>query len=276
MATLWVICGAGRGAGKTHLALRLCEALPNSVYAKLGRGRPKRGRPDNFFTKEDDLAAFVDQCRNGHEHIVVESNAWARRSAGDVIIFVDRVFGRTAVRGDADQLRANAHIRVNPGADPRNWKRILRTKVPDAAVRDKVCDILADQKQYVSTPGLTVRSKVWFVAGDEHAFGAGLTSLLENIDRLGTLTGAARASKISYRRAWDLIKSAEKHLGRRIIIPQTGGVGGGGSVLAPHGRRLLEVFKRVNQEVADYADARFAAHLYGEESDGQSSAHDAG
>ena len=275
MATVWVICGAGRGAGKTHLALRLCEALPNAVYAKLGCGRPKRGRPDNFFTKEAELASFVDNHRNAHEHIVVESNAWARKSAGDIIIFVDRVFGRTAVRGDADQLRSNAHIRVNPGADPRHWKRALRGKVGDTALRDGVCDILADQKRFVSTPGLTVRSKVWFVAGDEHAFGSGLTSLLENIDRLGTLTGAARAGKISYRRAWDLIKSAEKHLGRRIIIPQTGGAGGGGSILAPHGRRLLEVFKRVNQEVAAYADARFAAHLYGEETDGQFSANDA-
>ena len=274
MATLWVICGAGRGAGKTHLALGLCAALPNSVYAKLGCGRPKLGRPENFFRKETELASFVDARRSAHEHIVVESNAWARRGTGDIIIFVDRVFGCTPIRDDADQLRSNSHVRVCPGGKVRDWRRALRGKLGDGVLRDKVCDLLAAQKRFVSKPGLTVRSKVWFVAGDEHAFGSGLTSLLQNVDRLGTLAEAARSAKISYRRAWDLIKSAEKHLGKRIIIPQSGGVGGGRSILSPHGRRLLDVFKRVNDEVAAYADTRFVAHFYGEDNDERLSADD--
>ena len=269
MAVLWTICGAGRGVGKTHLALGLAAVLPNAVSAKLGCGRAKPGKPGNFFRKESELAQFVDGRRDSCEHIVVECNAWARKGKGDIIVFLDSTLGRANVRGDADELRSNSHIQVRPGASLRHWKRVLHNKLNDSAVREGVYNLLAEQKRFVSKPGLSVRSKVWFVADDQHAFGSGLTDLLERIDHLGTLTEAARSSNISYRRAWDLIKDAEKHLGKKLIIPHSGGLGGGGSLLSPEGRRLLDVFKRVNREVAGYADQRFAAYSREEVTDGQ-------
>ena len=36
VTTVWVICGAERGVGKTHLGSRLCEVLPEAVYVKRG------------------------------------------------------------------------------------------------------------------------------------------------------------------------------------------------------------------------------------------------
>ena len=56
-----------------------------------------------------------------------------------------------------------------------------------------------------------------------------------------------------------MIKRDEKHLGKELILPQTGGIGGGRSALAADGQHLLEVFRRLNREVAAFADARFAA-----------------
>ena len=49
MGMLWVICGAGRGVGKTTLALKLCEILPDSRYAKCGHGAKQSQKPDPFF-----------------------------------------------------------------------------------------------------------------------------------------------------------------------------------------------------------------------------------
>ncbi len=71
---------------------------------------------------------------------------------------------------------------------------------------------------------------------------------------------AARGAQMSYRHAWDLINVANKHLGKKLILPQSGGVSGGRSVLSVQGRQVLEMYKLISKEVAAYADARFAAY----------------
>ncbi len=266
---LWVICGAGRGVGKTHLAQRLCEVLPNSVYAKCGHGQPQVGKPANFFNTEEELATFIAQQSGGHQHIVIESNAWARRGAGDMVIFLDAIRGQTDVRSDADLLRSEADLWVYPGASVRDWEPVLRGKLPDGRLCQAICDLLAEQKRYLSNSDLAVRTKVWLEMDGMYAFGSGLAWLLEGVARTGTLRDAARAARISYRHAWDMINRAETHLGRDLIVAHPGGTGGGQSALSAQGRHLLKVFTRLNREVAEFADGRFAACYYEESPDEQ-------
>ncbi len=267
--TTWVICGAARGVGKTHLAHKLCEILPRAVYVKCGHGTPKPDGPENFFQTQTELDAFLASRRESSEHVVVESNAMARQGAGDVIIFLDDIDGVTGVRGDVGKLRTNAHVKVSTGVAVRDWKRALREKVTDAKLREAICDALAEQKRFLAGASPAVRTKVWFTMGDMHAFGSGLARLLENIERSGTLSRAAEDSGMSYRHAWKLLRNAEKHLGKRLILPKAGGVGGGGTVLSDEGRRLLNVFKHLNREVAAFADERFAQLYAAERSDNE-------
>jgi len=259
MTLTWVICGAGRRVGKTHLAHKLCAALPKAVYAKHGCSRRKTGKPPNFFRTEAELTGFLDACRGEYRHVVVESNALARKGRGDIIVFIDGIPGRTDFRADLPLLRARAHLHVSPGASIRDWKKRLRSKLNRAALCDAVCDLLVDHKRFLSQAGPTVRTKVWFVVDGMHAFGSGLARLLESVDACGTLREAARVNRMSYRHAWDLIKNAEKHLGRALILPQAGGIGGGRTSLSLDGRNLLEAFRQLNRDVAAFAEKRCAA-----------------
>lgn len=261
MTTTWVICGTDRGVGKTHLAERLCLALGDAVYAKRGCGRRKAGKPTNYFTTDDELASFIQRCRGRHEHIVVECNAWAAQGRGDIVVFLDGTARSNNARNDVAALRSQAHLHVGPGGSVRAWKRVLRAKLPGNTAREAICDLLAEQKRFLSSASPAVRTKVWFVFGEEHTFGVGLACLLENVDHHGTLRQAARAARISYRRAWDLIKSAEKHLGKPLLVAQPGGAGGGRSELSREGRQMLGAFNRVNAEVAAFADRRAAVLL---------------
>ncbi|MCK4323202.1 MAG: hypothetical protein KAW89_01630, partial [Armatimonadetes bacterium] len=138
---LWVICGAGRGVGKTHLARRLCEILPNSAYAKCCHGQRQAGKPANFFNTEEDLAAFIRQCAGTYEHTIAESNGRARRGEGDIVIFVDGTRRQTDVRSDADLLRSAADLRVGASASVHQWRRVLRRKLPDRGLREAVCEV---------------------------------------------------------------------------------------------------------------------------------------
>lgn len=262
MSVVWIICGAGRRVGKTHLATRLCEVLPGSVYAKQGHGRAKRGKSPNFFRSPAQVRSFVEAHRGRCEHLVVESNALAREGAGDVTVYVGAPADRADVRQDAAALRKSADIRVGPGARRRQWRRVLARVVRNAKRRRKVMDILAGQAAFLSRSRLVVGAKVWLAADGEHAFGRGLADLLAEIDRAGSLRKAAASAGMSYRYGWRLIHSAEGHLGRPLILARPGGRGGGGSVLSLDGRRLMDVFRQLEEDVGEFAAERFA-RLYG-------------
>jgi len=148
MTMTWVICGAGRRVGKTRLAQRLCDVLPNAVYAKQGCSTRKAGKPANFFRTKAELTSFLDASRKTHDHIVVESNELAREGQGDVVIFLEGVPGRTDYRADVDLLRSKSHLHVGPDASVRDWKAVLRNTLGSARLCDAVCDVLAEHRPY--------------------------------------------------------------------------------------------------------------------------------
>ena len=264
MSLIWIICGAGRGVGKTTLAGKLCEILPDSVYAKCGRSGAKPGKPGNFFENFADLESFIEAKSHSNKHLVIESNTLAASSRGDITIFIDGVPGKTNFREDTKQLQSIADVKICCNATLACWKKALSAKVSSSTICDAVCDLLLAQKCYLFGSKPTVRSKVWFEAAGSHIFGRGLARLLENINRSGTLQEAARAADMSYRYAWNLIRMAENHFGKTLVECHAGGTDGGGSTLSSDGCHMLGVFKQLNEEVAAFADERFMK-LYNED-----------
>lgn len=66
-----------------------------------------------------------------------------------------------------------------------------------------------------------------------------LHTLLASLALEGSLNRAARAAGIPYRRAWQILSDAAQLSGSPLTSPRTGGPSGGGSLLTPHGQRLL-------------------------------------
>ncbi|MEC9488783.1 MAG: LysR family transcriptional regulator [Halanaerobium sp.] len=89
--------------------------------------------------------------------------------------------------------------------------------------------------------------KLW-LEKDDKVFGDGPCDILERIDRLGSLSQAAREINMSYSQAWELIDSLEKKLGFKLLEKQAGGVAGGGSSLTTKGRILMERFSSFRKE----------------------------
>ena len=256
-AMVWVVCGAGRGVGKTHLARRLSTILPDAVCAKQGCGQRRPDGPPNFFQTHEDVADFLERNRETCAHIVLESNEQARNGQGDVIIFIDGRPGTADLRDDREALRNRSDLQVSAAASIRDWKRCLREKLADNSLREAVCDCLMQQQRYLFTGRPEVKVKVWFAEGGMHIFGAGLARLLQHVERHGTLREAAQAASMSYRHAWGLVKNAEKHHGQPLVIPQPGGVGGGQSALTQQGRRLVNVYRRITTQIDALAEECF-------------------
>ena len=153
MALTWVICGARRKVGKTHLALALCRVLPRALYAKLGHGPARPDRPENFFTRPEELEAFVASRAGAHDHVVVEANTWALEGRGDLVIYLEGAEGRTGMRQDRQTLRGLADIRIDPGASPEGWGSVLERHLQDAPLREEVRRRLLDQARHLSGSG---------------------------------------------------------------------------------------------------------------------------
>ena len=76
-----------------------------------------------------------------------------------------------------------------------------------------------------------------------------LFSLLETIEKEGSISKAASDLKISYRYAWGLINDTEEFLGIRLLDKKVGGSEGGGASLTKEGREMLDHYYAIKDSV---------------------------
>ena len=88
-------------------------------------------------------------------------------------------------------------------------------------------------------------------------FGLGRLKILDAVDRLGSIQGAAKELKMGYRAIWGKINATEERLNRPLLIRNKGGRAGGGSQLTPFALSLLVYFRHLHQRVSDLSDAEF-------------------
>lgn len=82
------------------------------------------------------------------------------------------------------------------------------------------------------------------------ALGPGKAALLRGIEESGSISAAARAMNMSYRRAWLLVEDMNRCFALPLVETSTGGVRGGGARLTDNGRAVL----------AHYSAMEAAAH----------------
>ena len=95
-----------------------------------------------------------------------------------------------------------------------------------------------------SRPKITypnIRFRVDF--GPRSGVGPGKIALLEQIERCGSLSQAARNLNMSYRRAWQLLDSLNNCFVEPVVTTAKGGRGGGGATLTLLGERLIHVYR---------------------------------
>jgi len=91
------------------------------------------------------------------------------------------------------------------------------------------------------------------------SIGPGKIALLEAIEASGSLSRAARALGMSYRRAWGLLDDLNRALREPVASASVGGTGGGGAKLTRFGRALIAAYREVERIAAGAAKARFGA-----------------
>ena len=106
-----------------------------------------------------------------------------------------------------------------------------------------------------SLKGLKPKYKFWLESDDGYVFGHGSFDLLQGIQEKGSLSGSARATGMSYRYAWGIIKQIEKRVGTPILETHKGGKRGGGAKLTSTGRELLETYQKYKTALDQICEA---------------------
>ncbi len=80
------------------------------------------------------------------------------------------------------------------------------------------------------------------------AIGPGKVSLLEEIDRTGSISAAARALGMSFRRAWFLVETMNSAFREPVVRTNVGGREGGGTGLTAFGQEVIARYRRMEEE----------------------------
>jgi molybdate transport system regulatory protein len=104
-------------------------------------------------------------------------------------------------------------------------------------------------------PTASVRFRVHL--GSHAAVGPGKIALLEHINQSGSLAGAARNLKMSYKRAWQLLDSLNRTFTLPVVVTVTGGRGGGGASLTALGDALIDAYRSFDDAIQTRAAGHF-------------------
>lgn len=85
----------------------------------------------------------------------------------------------------------------------------------------------------------TVNGSIWIECNGERFFGPGPVELLERINGTGSINQAAKQMKMSYKKAWEIINMLNTQAARPLVVTQTGGTSGGGSIITPEAKEII-------------------------------------
>ena len=89
--------------------------------------------------------------------------------------------------------------------------------------------------------------------------GPGKIAVLEEIARAGSISGAGRALRMSYRRTWELVEDLNRGLGSPVVATSAGGSGGGGASLTLLGTTIVARYRAIEADAAAAAQPHIDA-----------------
>jgi molybdate transport system regulatory protein len=98
-------------------------------------------------------------------------------------------------------------------------------------------------RQSTSSRAQGVRLRIRVYRGEDIALGPGKATLLEAIQRTGSISQAATDLDMSYMRAWTLIRTMNTSFRDPLVETERGGAAGGHARLTPTGREVLLLYR---------------------------------
>ncbi len=95
---------------------------------------------------------------------------------------------------------------------------------------------------------MSLAAPLFLRRADRAFLGGDRIDLLEAIDRLGSISRAARAVGISYKTAWDAVDAMNNAAEKPLVSRAAGGPGGGGTTLTDAGKDAIRMYRVLQAE----------------------------
>jgi molybdate transport system regulatory protein len=95
--------------------------------------------------------------------------------------------------------------------------------------------------------------------GSAVAIGPGKAAILEGIAETGSIAAAARRMRMSYRRAWFLVRTMNACFREPLVEATKGGLARGGARLTATGQQVLQRYRRMEARAVEAAEADMRA-----------------
>ncbi len=96
------------------------------------------------------------------------------------------------------------------------------------------------------------KGRIWIEGEGGTFLGYGRVVLLERIKKYESIAGATRSIGMSYRHAWDLVKSMNSQSEKPLVTAFTGGRRGGGARLTPDGEKAIKLFWKFYEDFRNF------------------------
>jgi molybdate transport system regulatory protein len=94
-----------------------------------------------------------------------------------------------------------------------------------------------------------IRVRCWVDINGERFFGPGRAELLQLVEETGSISKAAQAMGMSYKKAWDMIDEMNTRGRKPLVTSQKGGQKGGGAQLTETGKKVVTEYLKLTQKI---------------------------
>lgn len=99
-----------------------------------------------------------------------------------------------------------------------------------------------------------IKHKIWLERNGELLMGKGHAEILQALTSNPSLRQVAKQRKISYSKAWKLMKQLNQKATSPVVVMETGGKLGGQTTLTPFGKKLLAYYWQTHQQYAAFLE----------------------
>lgn len=93
-----------------------------------------------------------------------------------------------------------------------------------------------------------IKSRIWIGSEKGMLLGEGRIALLREIEQHGSISKAAKAMDMSYKKAWRLVDEMNRNAQEPLVQQKIGGKGGGGTVLSTAGEKAIRVYTELQEK----------------------------
>jgi molybdate transport system regulatory protein len=111
-----------------------------------------------------------------------------------------------------------------------------------------------------SVPSLSIKGNIWLEVSGARFLGPGRVELLRHTQATGSISRAAKAMNMSYRKAWSLVDEMNTLAGQEVVTTKKGGKTGGGAEVTPLGQSLVAQYHELLHQFAVFAE-HHSVHL---------------